>query len=106
MSGSPNMTKRLPLPVFFEIGGHVEVGVHARFEYGNLAQLLEFGGVGFVVEGAGDEQVKGAVGGLAGGGRPVRGGRRCRIRGPMKMAARRWIPFSSPPSKKRPSAQM
>ena len=45
----------------------MEVGVHARFEHGNAAEALELGGVGFVVEGAGDQHVEGAVGGLAGG---------------------------------------
>ena len=28
MSGSPNTTNRLPLPVFFSSLGHVQVGVH------------------------------------------------------------------------------
>ena len=43
----------------------MEVGVHAGFEDGNLAEALELGRVGFVVEGAGDQHVESAVGGLA-----------------------------------------
>ena len=45
----------------------MEVGVHAGLEYGNSAEVREFGGVGLVVEGAGDEDVESALGGLTGG---------------------------------------
>ena len=45
----------------------MEVGVHAGLEDGNAAEVREFGGVGLVVEGAGDEDVESALGGLTGG---------------------------------------
>ncbi len=50
----------------FEVAGHVEVGVHARLEDRDPSQLVEVCGVGFVVEGAGDEDVKVGVRCLAG----------------------------------------
>ena len=65
MSGSPKMTKRLPLPVFFKVVGHVEVGVHASLEYWDAAEFVELRGVGVVVEGAGDQHVEVGVGGFA-----------------------------------------
>ena len=45
----------------------MEIGVHARLEHRYFAQSFELGGVGLVVEGAGDEHVEIAVSGLAGG---------------------------------------
>ena len=45
----------------------MEVGVHSGLEDGNSAEALELGGVGLVVEGAGDEDVESALGGLTGG---------------------------------------
>ena len=42
----------------------MQVGVHAGLEHRDAAQALELGGVGVVVEGAGDEHVKAALGGL------------------------------------------
>jgi hypothetical protein len=41
MSGSPKMTNRLPLPVFFEIVGHMQISVHAGLEHRNATQLTE-----------------------------------------------------------------
>src|SRR3546814_9020549 len=38
--------------------GHMQVGVHARLQHGDAPQLVEFGGVGVVVEGAGDQHVE------------------------------------------------
>ena len=66
MSGSPKMTNRFPLPVFFRIAGHVQVGVHARLEDGNAPELPELRRVGFVVERAGDQHVEADVRCLAG----------------------------------------
>jgi hypothetical protein len=57
-----------------QVVGHVQVGVHARLEDGDAAELVELGGVGVVVEGAGDEHVEAGVGGLAGGGDQVGAG--------------------------------
>ena len=67
MSGSPKTTNRLPLPVFLRSLGHVQVGVHARLEHRDAAELVELGGVGLVVEGAGDQHVEAGVAGLARG---------------------------------------
>jgi len=52
---------------FLEVGGHVEVGVHAGFEDGDAAEFGEVGAVGVEVEGAGDKDVEFGVGGFAGG---------------------------------------
>jgi hypothetical protein len=45
----------------------VQVGVHAGLEHRDAAQLAELGGVGFVVEGAGNQHVKAGIATLAGG---------------------------------------
>ena len=45
----------------------MQVGVHARLEYGDAAELVELGGVGLVVEGAGDQHVEAGIAGLASG---------------------------------------
>jgi hypothetical protein len=74
ISGSPKMTKRLPLPVFFQVFGHVKVGVHAGLQDGDAAEFVELGGMGVEVEGAGDEDVEAGVGGFAGGGDEVGAG--------------------------------
>ena len=55
----------------FEFVGHVEVGVHAGLEHGQAAELVELGGAGLVVEGAGDEDVEIGIAGFAGGGDEV-----------------------------------
>ena len=49
-----------------ELAAHVEVGVHARLQHGDAAELAELAGVRLVVEGAGDEHVEAGVAGLAG----------------------------------------
>ena len=64
-----------------EVVGHVQVGVHARLEHGDAAELVELGGVRLVVEGAGDQHIEAGVAGLAGGGDQVGALRRCRTRG-------------------------
>ncbi len=51
-----------------EIATHMQVGVHPRFEHRHAAELVEFGGVGVVVEGAGDQRVEARVASLARGG--------------------------------------
>ena len=98
MSGSPKMTNRLPLPVFLQVVGHVQVGVHAGLEHGDAAELVELGGVGVVVEGAGDQHIEAGVAGLRGRRRPDPGAMTVPNSGPMKMAARRCGAVSSPPS--------
>ncbi len=50
-----------------EVAGHVQVGVHAGLEYGEAAELAEFGGMRLVVEGAGNQHIKPRIAGLAGG---------------------------------------
>ena len=45
----------------------MEVGVHAGFEDLDAAQLFEFGGMGVVVEGAGDHHIKPGISGFFGG---------------------------------------
>ena len=70
-----------------QVVGHVQVGVHARLEHGDAAELAELGGVRLVVEGAGDQHVEAGVAGLARGG--TRSARwTVPNSGPMKMAAR------------------
>jgi hypothetical protein len=54
-----------------EIFGHVQVGVHARLEHGDAAQLAELRGVRLVVEGAGDEDIEAGIAGLTRGGDEV-----------------------------------
>ena len=51
-----------------QVVGHVQVGVHARLEHGDAPQLVEIGGMGVVVEGAGDQHGEIRVPGLGGGG--------------------------------------
>ena len=51
----------------FEGVGHVEIGVHPGFEHLDAAEFGEFGGVGVVVEGAGDDHVEAGVSGFPGG---------------------------------------
>src|SRR5712692_6518134 len=68
MSGSPKMTNRLPLPVFFEIVRHVQVRVHPSLEHRDAAQLIELRRVCLVVEGAGYQYVEPGVASLAGSG--------------------------------------
>lgn len=50
-----------------QVFGHVQVGVHARLEHGDAAQLAELGGVRLVVEGAGDQHIETGIAILPGG---------------------------------------
>ena len=59
--------KEVAFASVLEVAGHVEVGVHARLEDRDPSQFVEVRGVGFVVESAGDEDVKVGVRCLAGG---------------------------------------
>ena len=52
---------------FLEVVGHVQVRVHAGLEDWDAAELVELGGVGLVVEGAGDQGVETRFGGFAHG---------------------------------------
>ena len=57
-----------------QVVGHVQVGVHARLEHGDAAELVELRGMGVVVEGAGDEHVEVGIAGLARGGHQIGAG--------------------------------
>ena len=54
--------------------GHLEVGGHPGVEDGDAPEFAELGGVGFVVEGTGDENVEVGVASLPGGGDEVGSG--------------------------------
>jgi len=49
----------------------VQVGVHARLEYRDAAQLAELSGVCFVIEGTGDQHIEAGIACLAGRGNKV-----------------------------------
>ena len=66
MSGSPKMTKRLPLPVFLR-SATVQVGVHASLEHGMRPSLVN-SVVWASFERAGDQHVEPRIASLAGGG--------------------------------------
>jgi hypothetical protein len=85
MSGSPKMTNRLPLPVFFRSSAMCRSAFMRALSTG-CGRACELGGVGVVVEGAGDQHVEAGVAGLAGGGDQV-GRETVPNSGPMKMAA-------------------
>ena len=65
-------------------------------------ELVEFGGVGVVVEGAGDQHVEAGVARLARGGDEIGARDRAEFRADEDRRAR----FGSSPSMKRPSAQI
>ena len=75
-----------------EVAAHVQVGVHARLQDRDPSELVEIRRVGFVVEGAGDQDVEVGVCGLTGGLHQIGDGRTVPNSGPIKMAAR----FSAP----------
>jgi hypothetical protein len=79
--------EQVALAGVLQVAGHVQVGVHARLQHRDAAELVELGRVGLVVEGAGDEHVEAGVAGLAGGGDQVRAADGAEL-GPMKMPAR------------------
>ena len=86
--------EQVALAGVLQVVGHVQVGVHARLEHRDAAELVELGGVRLVVEGAGDQHVEAGIAGLAGGGDEI-GALTVPNSGPMKMAAR----FSVSPSR-------
>src|SRR5690606_30349609 len=49
----------------FQVAAHMQVGVHAGFQYRHAAELVELGGMGVVVEGAGDQHVETGIPGFA-----------------------------------------
>ncbi len=49
-----------------EVIGHVQVGVHTRLEHGDATEFVELGGVGFKVEGAGNQHIEIGITGFAG----------------------------------------
>jgi hypothetical protein len=51
-----------------EVFGHMEIGIHAGLEHRDATQFIELRGVGFVVEGTGDEDIEPGVPCFAGGG--------------------------------------
>jgi hypothetical protein len=79
--------EQVALAGVLEVLGHVQVGVHARLQHRDAAELVELGGVGVVVEGAGDQHVEAGVAGFARGGHEV-GRETVPNSGPMKMPAR------------------
>ena len=74
MSGSPKTTNRLPRAGRLQVAAHVQVRVHAGLQHRHAAEALELGGVGVVVEGAGDQHVEAGVARLARGGDEVGAG--------------------------------
>ena len=58
--------EQVALAGVLQVAGHVQVGVHARLEDGDAAELAELGGVRLVAERAGDQHVVVGVGGFAG----------------------------------------
>ena len=65
MSGSPKMTKRLPLPVFLRSSAMWRSAFMRALRTGTVPSLLNSRGVGVVVEGAGDQHVEVGFGGFA-----------------------------------------
>src|SRR5699024_4671033 len=57
-----------------EVVSHVEVGIHPGFKDWDPTEFVEFGGMGRIVEGAGDEYVEAAVSRFASGSDEVRSG--------------------------------
>ena len=66
--------EQVALAGVLQVAGHVQVGVHARLEDGDAAELAELGGVRLVAERAGDQHVVVGIGGFAGGGDQVGAG--------------------------------
>src|SRR5689334_9939021 len=64
ISGSPKTTNRLPVPVFFSLAGHMQIGVHPRLQDRDAADPFELGRMGVEIEGAGDHDVEPGVGRL------------------------------------------
>ena len=64
--------EQIPLAGVLQIAGYVQVGVHARLEVRNAAELLELRRVGLVVERAGDWHVEADIRRLPGGSDQIR----------------------------------
>jgi len=66
--------EQIALAGVLEVVGHVQVGVHPGFEDRDAAELVKFRGMGVVVEGAGDQDIKAPVASLSGSGDQVGAG--------------------------------
>jgi hypothetical protein len=66
--------EQVPLAGILQVVGHVQVCVHPGLEDGNSAKLVEFRGVGVVIEGAGDQDIEVGVARLPGGSHQVGAG--------------------------------
>ena len=66
--------EQVALAGVLQVFGHVQVGVHARFQHRDAAEFVELGGMGVVVEGAGDQHIEARVAGLTRGGDQVGAG--------------------------------
>ncbi len=64
--------KEVALAGVLEVASHVQVGVHARLEHRDAAELLELGGMGVIAESTGDEHIESGIGGLACGDDKIR----------------------------------
>src|SRR5207253_2522307 len=54
----PEDDKEIALAGILQLVRHMQIGVHARLKYRNASKLAELGGVRFVVEGAGDQNIE------------------------------------------------
>jgi hypothetical protein len=75
----------------------VQVGVHARLEHGNATEFVEFGGVGFVVERAGDQHVEVGIAGLSRRGHEVGSGDGAELRTDEDSGSLLDLPFEAAP---------
>ena len=66
--------KEVALAGVLEVVGHVQIGIHARLEYGDATELVKLRGVGIVVEGAGNEHIEVGIASLAGSGYQIGAG--------------------------------
>ena len=96
-SGSPKTTNRLPAAGGLEILGHVQVGVHPRLQHRHPAELVELGGMGIVVEGAGDQDVEAGVSRLTGGGDEIGARHRAELRADEDAGATLAVSLHEPP---------
>ena len=71
MSGSPKIDEEVAGAGRLQVAAHVQVGVHARLQHRHAAELVELGGMGVVVEGAGDQHIEAGIARLARGGDEV-----------------------------------
>ncbi len=72
--------EQVALAGVLQIIGHVQVGVHARLEHRDGAQLAELGRTGIVVEGAGHQHIEPGIARLARRGHQVRTPHRAELR--------------------------